>query len=355
MKTQIKKHRKLLIPSSAILPLAIILAFVCGGILIALSGFSPIEAYLALLKGTFGNINSIAEVLVKATPLLLTALGLCVSSRARVISIGAEGQIYFGAIGATFIGVFLGPLSPYIAIPLSLLAGFILGAIWSGIAAWINLKFKASVLIVTNMMNYIAILFVSFLITGPWRDPTSVEPFSAVITPGAWLPILIPRTRLHMGLIMAIAAFVLFRWIFRHTVLGYQLTVSGSNKDAAEASGININRVIMTSMFIGGGMAGLAGAVELCGISHRLIEGISPGYGFTAITISILGGGNPLGVVLATLLFSILVVGADSMRRIVGVPIAISTIIQALVLFFALGSHFLRKRLLYKEIMEESN
>jgi ABC-type uncharacterized transport system permease subunit len=352
---QIQKNRKFRIPSFVILPLAILLAFISGGLLIALSGFSPIEAYVALLRGTLGNVNSVAEVLVEATPLLLASLGLSVSSRVKMFSIGGEGQIYFGAMGAAFVGIFLGPLSPFIAIPLEIIVGFALGALWGGIAGWLKVKMNANEVIVTLMMNYIAIEFISYLVSGPWRDPAGVEPFSAIITTGAWLPILLPKTRLHMGLIIALVVALLIWWMFRHTVLGYQLTVSGSNIKAAEANGINIRRMIMISMLISGGLCGLAGVVQLGGVSHRLIEGISPGFGYTAIIISILGEGDPLGVIFATLLFSILVVGSDSMRLAVGVPSAVSNIIQALVLLFALGSRILKQRLATKEQLEGHN
>lgn len=353
MTTLIRKFHSIQIPSSAISPLAILLAFVCGGLLISLSGFSPFEAYLALLRGTFGNANYLAEVLVKMTPLLLAGLGLSVSSRVQMFNIGAEGQIFLGAMGAAAVGLFLGPLPSYVVIPLAMLVGSALGAIWGGIAGWLKLKMKANEIIVTLMMNYIAIELVRYLVSGPWRDPTTVEPFSAEITANLWLPILIPKTRLHMGLIMGLAAVLVVWWVLRHTVLGYQLILSGSNPSAAEASGINVGRAIIVSMLISGGLSGLAGVSELAGIHHRLIEEISPGYGYTAIIISILGRGNPLGVLLASFLFAVLVVGADGMRRTIGVPVAVAIIIQALVLLFALGSEILKRRLAAREQIRE--
>ena len=178
--------------------------------MIGLSGYNPFEAYYALLRGCFGNVNSIAEVLLKTTPLLLAALGLTITSRAQVISIGAEGQMYLGAMGAAAVGLFMGPLPFYIALPLCMVIGIIIGALWGGFAGWLKVKMNANELIVTLMMNYIAIELVRYLVNGPWRDPHSVEPFSAQITPGAWLPILVPRTRLHIGLLVALAMVLLF-------------------------------------------------------------------------------------------------------------------------------------------------
>lgn len=335
--------------SSAMLPLAILLALVCGALLLALSGYSPIEAYAALLRGSFGNLNAIAGVLVKTTPLLLAALGLTISNRAQVISIGAEGQIYLGAMGAAAVALFMGALPAYIAIPLCMAAGILIGALWGGIAGWLKVRMNANEVIVTLMMNYIAIELVHYLVNGPWRDPNSVEPYSALITDGAYLPTLIPRTRLHVGILIALAMVVVFWWVLRRTTLGYQLTVCGANPDAAEANGINSRRMIVISMLISGGMAGLAGAVELMGVHHRLIEEVSPEYGFTAIIIAVLGRGKPVRVLFAALFFAVLTTGADGMRLTMGIPASIGSILQALVLLFALGSEIFEQRLLTKE------
>lgn len=337
------------IPSGAILPLAILLAFVCGAVLLNVSGFSPLEAYQALLFGTLGNLSFFSEVLVKTVPLLLAGLGLTVSNKAQVFSIGAEGQIFSGALAAAAAGLFLGPLPGYIAIPLCLTAGILLGAFWGGLAGWLKVKMNANEIITTLMLNYIAIELVRYLVSGPLRDPRTVEPFTAQITGGAWLPILIPLTRLHLGLLLALAAVGLIAWLLGSTVLGYQITVSGSNPLAAEACGINVGRTIILSMLISGGLAGLAGATELMGIHHRLLDEISSGYGYTAIIIAILGRGRPFRVLLAAFFFALLAVGADSMRRALSIPVAIGIILQALVLLFALASEFLEKRVTRSE------
>ena len=345
------QREKLHIPisSKAILPLAILLALLCGALLLAISGYPPIEAYMALLRGSLGNLNSIAEVLVKTTPLLITALGPTISNRAQVISIGAEGQICLGAMGAAAVGLFLGPLPGYVAIPLCMAAGIAVGALWGGIAGYLKVRANANEVIVTLLMNYIAMNLVSYLVTGPWRDPSTVEPFTALITPGAYLPTLIPGTRLHVGILIALAMVVLFWLLLRRTTLGYRFTVFGASPTVAEANGINGKRIILLSMLISGGMAGLAGAIELTGIHHRLLDGVSSNYGFTAIIIAVLGRGKPGRVLLASLFFAILTVGADAMRRSLGIPVAVGTILQALVLLFALGSEIYEQHLLTKE------
>lgn len=349
MNNQNQKIQGCVFLSKSVLPVAIMLAFLSGALLLGFSGYSPVAAYGALLRGSFGNVNSVAEVLLKTTPLLLAALGLTISNRANVISIGAEGQIFLGAMGAAAVGLFMGPLPAVLAIPLCMLAGVIIGALWGGFAGWLKVRMNANEIIVTLMMNYIAIEMVRYLVNGPWRDPNSVEPFSAQITPGAWMPVLVPRTRLHIGLLIALAMVVVFWWILRRTTLGYQFTVCGSNPRAAEANGINGKRMIVLSMLISGGMAGLAGAIELMGVHHRLIEEVSPNYGFTAIIIAVLGRGKPVRVLFAAFFFAVLTVGADGMRRSMGIPVALGTILQALVLLFALGSEIYEQRLLTKE------
>lgn len=344
-----QKEKKSFLSSKSILPLAFVLAFVCGAVMIGLSGYSPIEAYAAMLKGCFGNLNSVAEVLLKMTPLLLAALGLTISSRAQVISIGSEGQIYLGALGAAAVGLFTGDLPMLIALPLCMIAGTILGGIWGGIAGWLKVKKDANEIIVTLMMNYVAIEIVRYLVSGPWRDPEGVEPFTAQITKGAWIPVILPRTRLHLGLVIALAAVVLFWWLLKRTTFGYQLTVCGSNPDAAQTNGINGKKMIVLSMLISGGMAGLAGAIELMGVHHRLTEEVSPNYGFTAIIIAVLGRGKPVRVMFVSFLFAMLTVGADGMRRSLGIPVSVGSILQALVLLFVLGSEFSEQRLLLRE------
>ena len=348
--TQIKQNKqRISFSSKYVVPIAFILAFCAGAVMIGFSGYSPIEAYGAMLKGCFGNLNSVAEVFLKMIPLLLAALGLTISSQAQVISIGSEGQIYLGALGAAAVGLFMGDLPMLIALPLCMIAGSALGGLWGGIAGWLKAKKDANEIIVTLMMNYVAIEIVRYLVSGPWRDPDGVEPFSALITRGAYMPVLVPRTRLHVGLILALAMVALFWWLLKRTTFGYQLTICGSNPDAAQTNGINGKKMIILSMLISGGMAGLAGAIELMGVHHRLVEEVSPEYGFTAIIIAVLGRGNPIRVLFVSFLFAVLTVGADGMRRSLGIPVSVGSILQALVLLFVLGSEFYEQRLRTRE------
>jgi ABC-type uncharacterized transport system permease subunit len=341
--------------SALVLVLAVLSALAVGAIPIAISGVAPVRAYAALLHGAFGSTNNLAETLLKTAPLLLAGLGTALSYRGKIANIGAEGQLYMGAIGAGYVGLFMGNIAPAAGIPLALALGFAMGALWGGIAAVLKLRFGANEVIVTLMLNYIAILLLKYLISFPWKDPKTTEPFTAHIAAGATLPILIPGTRLHAGILVAVVAALILWWVLRNTVFGYQLSVAGSNAKAAAYSGMNTGRLVLLTMLVSGGLAGLAGAGEVAGLQHRLLEGLSPSYGYIAIAIAMLGKGRPLGVMLAAFLFAGLLVGADGMQQSVGVPVSVAMILEGLVLLFVLGSDMLRQRLIIAQQKMESH
>lgn len=327
------------------LPLALALAFVIGALLIMATGVSPVAAYSALLRAVAGSRNGIAETLVKTVPLLLAGLGTSVAYRGRLVNIGAEGQIYMGAIGATAVGLFLGNLPRGIGLPLALVAGIVMGALWGGLAGLAKVRFKASELICSLMLNYVAIQIVSYLTGGPWKDPSSTNAFTAVIATGARLPIVLPGTRLHAGIFIAAAAVPLLWFVHRHTVYGYQLSVVGINDEVAAYAGIDVNRLSLLTMLASGGLAGLAGAIELTGLHGRLLAGLSPGYGYTAIAIAMLGRNKPFAVLAAALFFAMLSVGGDGMQQDCRVPAPIIVIIGGLFLLLVLGGEALKPRI----------
>ena len=332
-------------PPADLIPVAaVLLAFLVGAGLIALAGVSPLRAYADLLRGAFGSRNAIAETLVKTTPLLLAGLGTAVAFRGKIVNIGAEGQILMGAVGATYVGLYMGQLSPVAGVLLAGSAGFVLGALWVGIAAALKLRFGASELITTLMLNYVAIEIVDYLISGPWKDPKSYNAFTALIAPAVRLPVLLPGTRLHAGLLLALLATVALSYVLRHTVYGFQLNVVGANPKAASYSGIHGSRVILGTMLLSGGLAGLAGVSELAGLHYRLLGGLSAGYGYTAIAIALLGRGKPFGVLAAAFLFAALTVGGDGMQQGSAVPVQVVMIIEGLLLLFILGSEVFRAR-----------
>jgi general nucleoside transport system permease protein len=345
--------RRLKLSSTLTPVIAVVFALAIGAILIAIAGVSPIDAYKALLYYSLGNMNNFGETLVKAVPLMLAGLGMAVAIRTRIFNIGAEGQIYMGALGAAYVGLFMGELPAIIGIPLILIAGSVMGALWSGIAGFLKIKFHVNEIIVTLMMNYIAMEITSYIVGGPWRDPKATEPFTALFAKGAQLPVILPGTRLHAGFIVAIAAALILWWVTRNTVFGLQTKIVGENEEAAKYSGIKTGRMIMLTMLISGGLAGLAGVGEVAGLHHRVMEGFSPGYGYTAIAIALLGRLEPIGVMAAAFLFAALVVGADGMQVSLGVPVSIVLIIEGLVLLFVLGSEEFRKRQILLSMTEQ--
>ena len=326
--------------------LAIVLAVLLSSVLILVVGAEPVVAFRALIAGAFGNKNSIAETLLKATPLLLAALGMCSAFKCRIWNIGAEGQLYMGALIATIAGIYLPFSSKTIAIPVLVLAGFLGGGCWAAIPGWLKGRFGVSEIITTIMMNYIAIYLVSYSVHHPLRDPAGYLPQSPSLVDSASLPVLLAKTRLHFGIILGvIGAFILYG-IFKKTTLGYQMRVVGHNPLAGKYGGMNVGRVILISMIISGGFAGIAGMGEVAGVHHRLLENVSSGYGYTAIVIALLSYLHPLVVIPVSILFAGLMVGADSMQRVAGLPAALAFVVQGLIVLSVLGSeYFVRKHL----------
>lgn len=324
--------------------LSVLLAFIIGAGLIAIFGVSPLLAYRAMVRSAFGNINNFGETLVKMVPLLLAGLGTAIAFRAKIFNIGAEGQIQMGAIGAAVAGLFMRDIPSFLGIPMVILLGFVFGGVWAGIAGLIKIKFNTNEIIVTLMMNYIALGIVSYLVTGPWRDPRATEPFTATFAPQTILPKILPNTRLHAGILIALLATIILWWVFKNTVYGYQSKVIGLNDRTAKYSGMKIERTILITMLISGGLCGLAGAGEVAGVHQRVLAGFSPGYGYTAIAVAMLGRLNPFGVLAASFLFAALVVGADGMQLFMGVPVSLIYIIEGLVLFFLLASEMILRK-----------
>jgi ABC-type uncharacterized transport system permease subunit len=286
--------------------IAIIFALSVGAILIASVGVSPLVAYQSLFKGAFGSLKSVTEVLVKVYPLLLAGLGIGIAFSAGAISVGAEGQILIGGLATAFVGVYLGNLPPIIVIPLSALAGFAAGAIWGIIPGYLFARKGLSVVINTIMLNYIALYLVNYFINGPFRDPAGAYPQSPVMEKNSWWISLIPKTRLHLGLIFAVLAVIVVYFIMWHTPLGVKIKAVGFNQNASRFAGIHVEKTIIIALAISGGLAGLAGAGEIAGIHHRVLPGFSSNYGWDAIAVALLGRLHPLGIVLSSLFWAAL-------------------------------------------------
>jgi len=328
-------------PSLISRAVAVAAGLAVGALLIIGVGADPIKAYQALWEGSFGSIHSVTETIVKATPLLLAGLGMLIAYRGSVWNIGAEGQLQLGALAATVLGIVLGGLPAVVLLPLVIIGAFLAGGLWAAIAGWLKAKLEVNEVITTIMMNFVAILTVNWVMTGPLQDPTSGGvPITPYIAEAAQLPRLIPRTRLHAGLLLALICVGLVYVLLFKTTLGYQIRAVGANPRAARLAGIDVTRTILVAMVLSGGLAGLAGMSEICGLHHRLMGGFSPGYGFTAMVVALLGKLHPLGTVVAAILFAALVVGADAMTRAVRITTSLVFIIQGVVILFVLGSEF---------------
>jgi simple sugar transport system permease protein len=338
----------------ALLPLfATLAALAVGAVMLFLLGANPVEAYKALWQGAFGSPNALADTLVKATPLLLVGLGICIAFRGGVINIGGEGQLVVGAITATLIGLTLPDASGWLVIPLALLVGFLAGAVWGGIPGLLKAYFNVNEILSTIMMNQIAVQGMNFLLKDWLIDPVQLEaasriPQTARLSIAYDLPRLVP-TRLHLGAGLAvIAAILVFVFLWR-TTIGYRIRAVGLNPHASRYAGIRVPRYIVLSLLLSGALAGLAGAVQVYGVHHRMFtDGSATGFtgsaGFNGIVAALFGQLHPLGTIPASFLFGALLVGANAMQRAVQVPSALIIALNGLVVVFVVSSDIWRRR-----------
>jgi simple sugar transport system permease protein len=338
----------------ALLPvLATLAALLVGALMLVLLGANPFQAYGALIDGAFGSGNAFAETLVKATPLLLVALGICISFRGDVINIGGEGQMIVGALAATWVGLTLTNWPGWLVITLSLTAGFLGGAVWGGVAGYLKAYFKVNEILSTVMMNSIAVYLMNFLLRGPLIDPEQAQraskiPQTARLLEAFRLPRLVP-TRLHLGILIAVILAFLVYFLLWRTTLGYRIRAVGQNIFASRYAGIKVNRYIVTALLLSGAFAGLAGAIQVFGVNYRMItDGSATGFtgsaGFNGIVAALFGQLHPILSIPASILFGALLVGANSMQRVVQVPSALVTVLNGLVVVFVVSSEIWRRR-----------
>ena len=299
----------------------------------ALLGVDGSSALHALWRGSFGTWYAVSSgTLVRAVPLVLAGLAVAIAFRAGVFNIGAEGQLLAGAAAAAAVA---GPLSQAgmpaaVAIPATLAAGMLAGAAWAGIAAAMRLRFGVLEVITTILLNFVALHLVGYLVRGPLQEPTRIYPQTSSIGDAVRLPLLIAGARMHLGLVLAVAIAVALWWYLRETAGGFRLRAAGANPAAAASAGrIDVARVTTGAFLLSGALAGLAGAVELTGVTYALYENISPGYGYTAIGVALLARLHPLGVLATGAMFGALDAGASAMQRDAGVPSVIVHTITA--------------------------
>lgn len=332
--------------ATAISVAAVALALFLGGVVLALVGGSPLRAYGFMVKASFGNLGVFSDTLTKATPLILTSLAAVVAFRMRLWNIGAEGQFFIGAFGAS--AVVLTPIlppetSPWIMIPVMMLLGSLAGALWGFIPGYLKARYNVNEIISTLMMNYIAVAWNNFFIFAIWTE--GGFQMSPRFPKTAWLPRLtdlaeqVPAFRgltTHLGLVFGLAAAGIVWWVLYRSRWGYEIRLIGDNPRAARYAGINITRNTILVMMLSGALAGLAGMSEISGVVHRLQGAISPGYGFTGIIIAWLAKLNPLVVVPIAILFGGLILAGREIQ-----PSGVPMLIQGIILVCLIASDFL--------------
>jgi general nucleoside transport system permease protein len=335
--------------------ISLIMAFVIGGIVMACLRIPPIEAYRQMLGGAFGSAYGLSETLVKAIPLMIMGLGVAIAFRMVLWNIGAEGQYCMGGLCACGLALALPGLHSSLMIPLMIAAGFLGGALWGAVAGMLKAYCRANEIITTLMMNYIAIHFLNYLVYGPWKDPGGYNfPMTAMLGANAHLPQFSP-TRIHMGLLLALALIVIFHLVMKKTKWGFEIRVAGENPEAAAYAGINIRKNIILVMLLSGGLAGLAGVFELAGLHHRLQHGFAVGYGYTAIIIAWLSKLNPVSTVLVSFLFAGLMVSSDMLQISLGTGSGLGGVLQGIILFFVLaGELFTEHRIVIEKEKEHA-
>ncbi len=320
---------------------AVLLGLAIGAILLLASGANPLEAYGALLKGAFGTPVAVQRTLEKATPLIFSGLAVAFAFKAGLFNIGAQGQLLVGAVVAAFVGFSIDGLPAIIHAPLALLIGGLAGALYGFIPGALKTYTGAHEVIVTIMLNYVAINLTDYLADGPWKDPspTNIVARTAAIFPSAELPVV---GSVPIGFVLALVAAVVVWWLLYRTTLGYEVRTVGLNSSAAQYAGIRVARTVILTMMIAGFLAGLGGAVETQGINGRFQPGFNAGLGFDGITVALLGKTSPFGVIPAALLLGAMRAGSSQMQFSAGVAAEITDVITAFILFFVAADIIVR-------------
>ncbi len=341
----------------AVIPLgAVLAAFLIGAIMIAALGANPITGFVELFVGAFGGADQLAESAARAMPLLLVGTGICIAFRARVINIGGEGQIIAGAIASTVTALALPGLPRVLLIPLVLLMGVVGGAVWGGIPGGLKAYLGVNEILSTIMLNLVAVQLMNYLLRAPLIDPKQVElgtriPQTRRLSENADLPILVPGTRLHLGVLIAVIVAVGAWFLLWRTTLGFRVRAVGAGAPAARYAGMPVKRMTMLSLTLSGAMCGLAGAVLVFGSeSHRLLtDGSATGFtgsaGFNGIVAALFGALNPIYTIPSSFLFGGLLVGANAMQRAIQIPAALVVALNGLVVVFVVSSNSIRQRL----------
>lgn len=324
--------------------LSAIVALALAVIPLIFAGANPMVAYGEMFKGVFGSLFAFSEMLTRATPLMFTGLAAALAFRAKLWNIGAEGQLYLGAMAAVAIGSGVLDVSGVVLLPLIIVCGAAAGAVGMAAPTYLKVRFGADEVVTTLLLNFIILIFLQMMLEGPLQDPMSLGwPQSAPVLDQGMLPPLMERMRVHSGLILALVLAGVAQFMLARSVWGFKLRAVGENAAAARHAGINVKRSLFGVAVISGGLAGLAGVSEVAGLKGYLTADLSPGFGYTGIVVAMLAGLSPMGVVAAALFIASVFVGADSMSRAMGVSSFLADLVVSMSLLFVLIGGFLAK------------
>ncbi|MBT6286773.1 MAG: ABC transporter permease [Rhodospirillaceae bacterium] len=324
--------------------IAVVLTVLTAMVMFALLGVDPVKAIETFFIEPVSSLDGLAELLVKATPLVLIGVGLSLGFQANVWNIGAEGQLVIGALAGGGLALAFFDQQSIFLVPAMLVCGVLGGMAWAAIPAWLKTRYNTNEILTSLMLTYVGLLVLSYLVHGPWKDPQGMNfPESRLFHDSALLPILIDETRLNVGALIALFVVVLGWILMSRHIIGFQIKVIGMAPMAASFAGFKEKRLIWLTLLISGGCAGLAGVIELSGAIGQIVPSISPGYGFTAIIVAFLGRLHPVGVLFAGLLMALTYLGGDSAQITMNLPNAVTGVFQGMLLFFLLASDVLIK------------
>lgn len=322
---------------------SLLIAIVVSAIVMAACGYNPFEAYGAIFKGAFGSQRAIVQTLTQATPLIFTGLAFTFTKKANLINLGAEGQLYLGALAAAVVGMTDLGLPMIIHLPLAVVAGMAAGGVYAGLVGFLKVRFGSNEVIATIMLNSIAIYFVDYLLNGPLLAEGSSVAQTERVLETAQLPRIFQQYQLTVAIIIAVAACILVKLFMDKTDLGYEIRAVGLNPEAAETAGISKGKVTVVALCISGCIAGLAGASHVLGVDRRLINGFSPDYGFSGISVAALAADSPVGVIFAGIIFGALRAGTMELNRTTSIPVEFVNVIQAMVVILVAAPLLVRE------------
>ncbi len=337
---------------------SVIVGLFLSGLMMLFLGQNPLVVYRDILLFAFRDIYNIADIFAKAVPLVFTGLAFGFAYRASLFNIGAQGQFYMGCLASVSCSLYFSFLPKVLLLSICLLSSLIIGGLWGSLIGYAKARFNANEFLLSLMSTYVAIAIMNFLIRGPLIEAKGEYPQTDVIAQSAWIPLLIPHTRMHAGLILALLVAAAAYFILWKTALGFKIRAVGMNRDAARFAGIDERKIFVSVFFISGAFAGLAGFTEVNGIQHMLVQGFNPMIGTEGIGIAILGNAHPLGIVLSAVLFGALKVGGALAVQVSNISSSFLGIMEGCVMLSVIISYFIRQHIMTvlekKRLQEES-